>query len=244
MKLPSNPPLLDEEIEELDKFLLDADELEESMDVSMLDGFLCAVLSGPKLIMPSEWIRWVWDSEKGRQVPKFRSQRYAERILSLVIRHSNDIALTLIQSPSEYEPLFYERRLIRKLITIVDEWCYGYLKGVALDERGWAPLQWAHPEWFEAINLFGSLDHHDRRFRLIEERPDADARHQQWVDRIVPAVLRIHAYWLEKRTPARGETAGHRKPKEKEKAPGRDALCPCGSGKKYKQCHGSPQSLH
>jgi uncharacterized protein len=31
------------------------------MDVSTLDGFLCAVLSGPNVIMPSEWMRWVWD---------------------------------------------------------------------------------------------------------------------------------------------------------------------------------------
>ena len=29
------------------------------------DGFICAVLSGPKTIMPSEWLRWVWDQEQG-----------------------------------------------------------------------------------------------------------------------------------------------------------------------------------
>ena len=54
-------PLSAREIEQLDKFLLADDDLEATMDVSTLDGFLCAVLSGPKLIMPSEWMRWVWD---------------------------------------------------------------------------------------------------------------------------------------------------------------------------------------
>ena len=52
-------PLIDQEIEELDAFLLSDDDLENAMDVSSLDGFLCAVLSGPNVIMPSEWMRWV-----------------------------------------------------------------------------------------------------------------------------------------------------------------------------------------
>ena len=58
--------LTNQEIEELDAFLLSDDGLENAMDVSSLDGFLCAVLSGPNVIMPSEWMRWVWDSS-GRQ---------------------------------------------------------------------------------------------------------------------------------------------------------------------------------
>jgi len=50
-------PLIDQEIEELDAFLLSDDGLENAMDVSGLDGFLCAVLSGPNVIMPLEWMR-------------------------------------------------------------------------------------------------------------------------------------------------------------------------------------------
>ena len=42
MKLLPESPLLNEEIDELDQFLLNAEGIEESMDVSTLDGFLCA----------------------------------------------------------------------------------------------------------------------------------------------------------------------------------------------------------
>ena len=42
-----------------DAFLLSEDGLENPMDFSTFDGFLCAVLSGPNTIMPSEWMRWV-----------------------------------------------------------------------------------------------------------------------------------------------------------------------------------------
>jgi preprotein translocase subunit SecA len=34
-------------------------------------------------------------------------------------------------------------------------------------------------------------------------------------------------------------TAGKRQPVRVEKKPGRNDPCPCGSGKKYKQCHGA-----
>ena len=52
--------LTNQGIEELDAFLLSDDDLENAMDVSSLDGFLSAVLSGPNVIMPSKWIPWVW----------------------------------------------------------------------------------------------------------------------------------------------------------------------------------------
>ena len=96
--------LTDEEIEELDQFLLDAEGLEESMDISTLDGFLTAIVCGPKTIMPSEWLRWVWDMESGKDAPEFKDQAQAQRILGLLMRHMNDIAETLQQAPEHYEP--------------------------------------------------------------------------------------------------------------------------------------------
>src|ERR1700687_1508650 len=90
-------PLTNLEIEELDAFLLSDDGLENAMDVSSLDGFLCAVLSGPNVIMPSKWIPWVWDSTEGNQSPEFTSEKQAQRILDLLMRHANDIAVTLTQ---------------------------------------------------------------------------------------------------------------------------------------------------
>src|SRR6267154_1355757 len=94
-------PLIDQEIEE---FLLSDDGLENAMDVSGLDGFLCAVLSGPNVIMPSEWMRWVSDSTEGKQSPKLTSEKQAQRM-----RHANDIAVALTQFPQYYEPLFLAR---------------------------------------------------------------------------------------------------------------------------------------
>jgi len=78
-------PLTNREIEKLDAFLLSDGGLENAMDVSTLDGFLCAVLSGPNVIMPSEWMRCVWDMEEGEQAPEFASETQAQRILGLLM---------------------------------------------------------------------------------------------------------------------------------------------------------------
>jgi uncharacterized protein len=237
-------PLIDQEIEELDAFLLSDDGLENAMDVSGLDGFLCAVLSGPNVIMPSEWMRWVWDSTEGKQSPEFTSEKQAQRILDLLMRHANDIAVTLTQFPQYYEPLFLERDHKGRTVSIVDEWCCGYVKGIALDPSGWQPLFEAHPDWFEAIHLYGTESGWDRLKELVEAHQDADARHQAFVELIAPAARNVHAYWLARRAPAKDTIDDTRRPIHKVLVPGRNDPCLCGSGKKFKHCHGALKLLH
>src|SRR5436309_3294793 len=142
--LPIRPiesgPLTSREIGELDAFLLAEDSLENPMDFYTFDCFICAVLSGPKTIMPSEWLRWVWDRKKGEQPPEFESEKQAKRILSLLIGHANVLAFTLIHGPQYYEPRFYTHKIVGSSVPIVDEWCCGYVAGIALDPVGWQSL--------------------------------------------------------------------------------------------------------
>jgi len=245
MRPIKSEPLTNREITELDAFLLADDSLENAMDVSTLDGFLCAVLSGPKLVMPSEWMRWIWDMDDGEQSPEFASEKKAQRILSLLIRHANNIAVTLIEAPQYYEPLFFNRDVKGQIVSVVDEWCCGYVKGMALDPLGWQSLIEARPDWFEIIHLYGTKSGWDRLKKLVDAHEDAIARHQSFVDLIAPAVRNIHVYWLARRAPV-GETIGDpRQPIHKAPVPGRNDPCPCGSGKKFKRCHGAPsETLH
>jgi uncharacterized protein len=160
-----------------------------------LDGFLCAVLSGPNVIMPSEWMRWVWDMEEGEQAPEFASETQAQRILSLLMRYANDIAVTLTQAPQGYEPRFLERDVKGRIVSIVDEWCCGYMNGIALDPLAWQPLIEAQSDWFEVIHFYGTEGGWNKLKILVDAHEDADARHQAFVDRIAPAVRKIHAYF-------------------------------------------------
>ena len=125
-------------------------------------------------------------------------------------------------------------------VPVVDEWCCGYVKGIALDPVGWQPLIDAWPDWFEVIHLYGTNSGWERLKELVDAHEDSVTRHQAFVDRIAPAARNIHAYWL-----ARRASRERLRQLNKTPDPGRNDPCPCGSGKKFKRCHGAPDvALH
>ena len=237
-------PLIDAEAEEIDQFLLEVEGLAESMDISTLDGFLTAIVCGPKTIMPSEWMRWVWDMARGEAAPEFQDQAQAQRILGLLIRHMNAIAQTLHESPEHYEPLLLESPNDGNPIPIIDEWCTGFMKGVALDANGWLPVTVGKPTWMSTILLYGT----EAGWETLKARDLPLDEHRALADGLAGTVQKIHALWLDERERqlAGGALPGivRREPARNANKVGRNAPCPCGSGKKYKQCHGSVERLH
>jgi len=237
-------PLSDAEIEELDRFLLDAEGIDESMDIATLDGFLTAIVCEPKMIMPSEWMRWVWDMEHGEDAPEFASQAQAQRILELLMRHMNDIAGTLQQAPDQYEPLLMENPNEGDPIPILDEWCSGFMKGVGLDSEGWLPVVVGKPDWLSTIMLYGTEEGWD----VLKKKNLSLDEHKALAAGLADTVRNVHALFLEQRKNeiAEGKLPGvvRREPIRIPEKIGRNAPCPCGSGKKYKHCHGSNSRLH
>jgi yecA family protein len=71
--------------------------------------------------------------EKGADSPEFKSQEQAQHIIGLLMRHMNDVAQTLNQAPEQYEPLLMENPNDGDPISIMDEWCVGFMKGVELE---------------------------------------------------------------------------------------------------------------
>jgi uncharacterized protein len=244
MKLTSQGPLTDTDVEELDQFLLNAEGIEESMDISTLDGFLTAIVCGPKTIMPSEWMRWVWDMENGEDAPEFKDQAQAQRILGLLMRHMNDIAQTLHRAPEQYEPLLMENPNDGNPIPILDEWCSGFMKGVQLDSEGWLPVTVGKPDWMSTIMLYGTAE----GWEVLKKKNLSLAEHKALADGLPATVRKIHAVWLEQRRKHTEEGTlpdiVRREPVRNPNKVGRNEPCPCGSGKKFKQCHGSANRLH
>lgn len=222
-------PLTDEELNELDEFLLNrvSDEHDDDpdfdcgiIDVSELDGFLTAIVSGPNVIPPSVWLPRIWGAEE----PVWNSMEEFQRIFSLMMRHMNSIATLLLESRGDFEPIFQERRGEGEAHLIVDEWCCGYMSGVALDSRAWNLSDPAIEKMLAPIKLFGTEEGW-RQLRSLEQAQAGRAR-----DAIPQAVRDMYSYWLARRTP-KGEPQRRASPKV-----GRNDPCPCGSGKKYKHC--------
>jgi uncharacterized protein len=225
-----NNPLSEEEIEQLDQFLLNriddhliTEEMDEGIfDISTLDGFLTAIVSGPVTIPPSIWLASLW----GDFEPEWESEEAFSEILTLLIRHMNGIVQTLMDYPEEFEPLYLERILDDRTYIIVDEWCEGYLRGTRLSSDEWqsggeAITTLLNPILsFTAVTNWRGHDHTDDEVNAIQRT-------------IAPNAREIHAYWLTRR-----DDIQQLEPVKTHDQPpvGRNDPCPCGSGKKYKKC--------
>lgn len=230
------------EIQLLENFLLREDGPEETMDVSMLDGFLCAVVSGPKLIMPGEMMRWIWDCERGVDEPVFDSAEQANEIMQIVMRQWNDINEALTHSPADYEPLILERPGDDgQPVPVIDEWCMGYYKGMDLDFMGWSPLMVGQPALLSPILKYGTAE----GWEILKKKPLSLAEHRAVADTLGDVARRAHAFWLaqrrERQAEGRPPSPVYRRETVRREGPkiGRNDPCPCGSGRKYKQCHGA-----
>ena len=223
-------PLTDEELDELDGFLMSEATGEDAMDISMLDGFLTALAIAPENLPPSQWLPVVWGGSMAWQ-----SQAQADRMTTLVLRHANDILLYLRDEPDTFEPLLYEREHEGRTTAIIDEWCTGFVRGMALDEEGWRPLMEAEEgeDMLYPILLYGT----EVGWAELEANPEIAARHDEYVASLGECVLAMLAWWL----PVRKAKSTIRRDEPKV---GRNDLCPCGSGEKFKKCCGGQKILH
>lgn len=228
-------PLSEQEIETLSRFL-DTHAVErDGMSFEMLDGYLTAVLSGPDTILPSEWVPLIWvGQEEGEgQNGVFESEDEAQAMLGLIMRHYNRIAAVLSQGGAEFEPWIGEVELEDgEVAAFGQEWALGYLRGVGLREEDWDDLL-SDADWqddIEAVDLLARGPDDEETGAEVATQEQRDAL----IETMFGFALDAHDYWLEQRlTPATVRRGG---PKV-----GRNDACPCGSGKKYKQCCGSGQ---
>lgn len=219
-------PLTEKEIDWLDDVLMEYGNDDSILDVAELDGMLTAILSGPNMISPRHWFAEIWGGEQ--YSPDWKSKQEFTRFMDLVIQHMNDIADRLCYYPEELSPLFEYRLVAGKEIIIAEEWCFGYMRGVALDD--WSGLPRELTAELEAIAFHGKEENFPRLEKMSLDEI------QQSIEKILPATLRLHAYWLRQRTPVEEVMSLSPSPYVAPAKVGRNDPCPCGSGKKFKQC--------
>lgn len=214
-------PLNESEVEWLDDILSKYAVEGTIMDVAELDGLLTAILSGPTEIEPAQWLIAIWGGADN--VPRWTNDRERDRFVNLTLQQMSDIAERLSDYPDQFEPMFGSREEEGQELTIVEEWCFGYMRGVGLSD--WSALPSELQAELDAIALHGT----EERFEALDEL-SAEAFIAS-VERIRPAALALYNYWTEHAQPAEVQQPIRNKEKI-----GRNDPCPCGSGKKYKQC--------
>jgi uncharacterized protein len=191
---------------------------EDAMGLSELDGFLTGIVVGPQTIMPSEWLPLLWGGDE----PVFADAAEAETVLGAVMARYNEIIHGLQDGADILEPLFLTDAEDE---VIADFWAEGFLEAVSLRPAAWDPL-FSHRDAGPLMTpiLLLARDPEDLDLEIDEERLDellAEA-----ADMIAPCVVAIDWFWKARR-------AHGRVPKI-----GRNAPCPCGSGRKFKLCCG------
>ncbi|SFN34422.1 uncharacterized protein SAMN05660284_01267 [Formivibrio citricus] len=191
-------PLTENELDDLAAFLESDAVPEECMDVSMLHGYLTALLIGPVLPEADEWLPQVWG--EGGERPKFASPAEAAHIEDLIVRLFNQLSDELAAEPPAFTPLVYvdeERNL-----DIVQPWCYGLSLGIALREKDWEPL--FGDETAEQL-LAPVIDCADEMAREELEAEGEDlAQFEHEVAALLPEIIpQVRSWWLAREKPVR-----------------------------------------
>jgi len=236
------PALSDEEMDELDTFLMSDATSNETMMLACLDGFLTAIVSGPVMLKPSEWLPRVWGPTQ-EDAPTFATHAKAERITGLIMRHLNGIIWTLHQDPDDFEPVFDTNVFDGDEREYIDGemWAHGYMTAIDMQRDSWkAVFESRHGAVvLRPIHLLGAAEVTPEDEELVKTPTQREELSKQ-----IPASIEwIYKFWAPYRRAAAERTTEktleHEIPKQ-----GRSEACACGSGRKFKKCCGASTVLH
>jgi len=230
-----NPnPLTDADLDRLEQ-LLEADVFQEdSMRLDEIQAILCAIVSGPAPVLPSVWLPDVL----GKGMENATDPVVAE-CMDLLMRLNNDIAAALLADET-VAPVLYpldENGEEYDYAAWADSYVYG--AGLAGD---WFELAGKHAEDLSELlepmfMLNGMLKEDVEKSGERWFSPAEEARLVSDIQENLPVIIQtLYNFWRNKRS---GGTVRNEEPKS-----GRNDPCPCGSGRKFKQCCGSPEKLN
>ncbi|QLG93622.1 UPF0149 family protein [Pseudomonas yamanorum] len=182
-----NQPLAPADFEFIEETLLKYGDDHSVLNLAELDGYFTALVSSPAQVDVAEWFPAIW----GGQNPTWESPEEAKRFLDLSVRHMNAIATQLATNAQGFKARFEETEHQDLPLTLAEEWCFGYIRGVAVGN--WPELPAEQAGHLEKISGCAEQDN-------FELPADLDvALHQQRVSAIEPAARALHDYWLAKR---------------------------------------------
>lgn len=202
----------------------------KAMNIEELDGFFAALIAGPEIVAPSEYIPEVFGSETP-ETRQFESLEEANEILGLMMRHWNDIAGTLSKG-TVYLPLLL---LDENGVEHGNDWVRGFIRGTSMRPDGWAELLDDDDHGGCIIPMLMLYHEHDEDPTLRPKSIGPEQREKVIVS-LAAGLVEAYLYFRQHGQPhVSTQGSESRDPKVKI---GRNDPCPCGSGKKYKRCCG------
>ena len=243
--------LTDAAFAELDELLLATPEPLEPLDAVMLDGYLCGVIVQPVLLEPATWLAHVFDFD-GRPLPDDVDRAWLDRTTALILRRQAALNRAIVED-GWFDPLILEpdddnadddaqardadpddpAAALSPVSQALMPWVAGFHHAVETfpdlvelpDDAVMTALArlYRHlpPESAEEREVVATLDREHPLATLDEAMEDLVVTVADLQD--LTHELRYQVAQVRRETPKVG----------------RNDPCPCGSGKKYKQCHGA-----
>jgi len=206
----------------------------EAFRLDEIQAMLCAIVSAPVPVQPALWLA----EALGPQLENNTAPEVGETV-GLLMRLNNDIAAALLADVT-VAPLLYPVEEDSEEYDFA-AWADAYIIGANL-AGDWYELAGKHAddlsELLEPLFLLNGMLKED--VEKSGERwfsPAEEARLIADVQDSLPVVIQtLYNFWRNKREGGVQRAEGDKT--------GRNDPCPCGSGKKYKQCCGHPDKLN
>jgi uncharacterized protein len=234
--------LTDAEFEELDNLLAATPEPFEPLDAVMLDGYLCGVLVQPVLIEVDAWLPHVFDFD-GQPLPDDADPAWRDRVTALILRRHAALnrAISedgwfdpLILEPDDFNPPRTDdpAASLNPVSQSLFPWVAGFQHAM---ESFPDLLELPDPAIDVALaRLYRHLPAQTAEEREVVATLDSEhplATLDDAIEDLIVIVADLEDLTRERRYKV--DTVKRETPKV-----GRNDPCPCGSGKKFKQCHG------
>lgn len=257
----SATPLAGAELDRLDALLSQANP-DEAMLPEEFDGFSAALACCPDPVPAEEWLPHVI----GRPLEAIgpMPEEDVRTLLRLIVRHRNAVTAQLYEGEG-YAPVLGEDE---DGFSDAVDWAHGFLRGMSLRPDAWDGLEDddALAETLDPLYEIAGLDGDetddadgtpgtvagvvvddaaadaasaadpDGADGPAGEAPPIDrAQRTRLIDAMLQGVMALYDYYADERLRRLGPAAPIRRAEPKV---GRNDPCPCGSGRKFKQCHG------
>jgi len=234
--------LTDAEFQELDELLAQTPEPFEPLDAVMLDGYLCGVIVQPVLLETEAWLPHVFDFD-GQPLPDDADPAWRERVTALILRRHAALNRAIAED-GWFDPLILElddfnpprtddpAASLNPVSQALFPWVAGFQHAM---ESFPDLLELPDPAIDVALaRLYRHLPAQTDEEREVVATLDKEhplATLDEAIEDLIVIVADLEDLTRDRRYKV--ETVKRDAPKV-----GRNDPCPCGSGKKYKQCHG------
>jgi uncharacterized protein len=239
--------LSDAEFAELDELLAQIPEPLEPLDAVMLDGFLCGVIVQPTLVAADQWLPFVFDAG-GHRWGEAEPAPEQLRARTLILRRHAALNRSIAEfggfDPFILEPLDDDASAdagegepapptLDPIVAALLPWVAGFEQALQLLP---GLVEMSEPAVSTTLaRLFRFLpedadDPHQIAAIVARERPLAT------LDEAIGEVVACIGELYDLTAPLRYKVEAVRRDAHKV---GRNDPCPCGSGRKFKQCHGA-----